>query len=41
MSCGSGRCSSSSTAACQVMGAIDLLLEQHQKKKKKKKYKYN
>ena len=26
MSCSSGRCSSSSTAACQVMGVIDLLL---------------
>jgi len=25
MSCSSGRCSSSSTAACQVMGVIDLL----------------
>jgi len=26
MSCSSGRCSSSSTAACQMMGVIDLLL---------------
>ena len=25
MSCSSGRCSSSSTAACQVIGVIDLL----------------
>jgi len=28
MSCNCGRCSLSSTAACQVMGVIDLLLEQ-------------
>jgi len=34
MSCSSGRCSSSSTATCQVMGVIDLLLwtAEYQKK---------
>jgi len=40
MACNCGRCSPTSTAACQVMGVIDLLLwtaEYQEKKKKKKK----
>jgi len=41
MSCSSGRCSSSSTVACQVMGVIDLLLWTAEYKKKKKKMMMN
>jgi len=37
MSCSSGRCSSSLTAACQVMGVIDLLFTAEYQKKKKRK----
>jgi len=33
MSCSSGRCSSSSTAACPVMGVIDLLLQQNTRRR--------
>ena len=35
MSCSNGRCSSSSTAACQVMGVIDLLLEQQNTRRRR------
>jgi len=36
MSCNCGRCSSSLTAACQVLGVIDLLLEQQNTRRRRR-----